>query len=80
MQNTMESMRQARLDGACLVEFDVSLTKDGVAVLLHDDTLDRTTNFSGPIRDYLHSDLIACDPGAKFCVNGRYGVGVSTTV
>ena len=31
------------------IEFDVSFTSDGVAVVFHDDTLDRTTNGKGPV-------------------------------
>jgi len=65
-ENTIASMEQAKLEGADLVEFDVSLTKDGIAVLLHDDTLDRTTNLCGPIRQVLYKDLQMCNCAAKF--------------
>ncbi|KAI1694761.1 glycerophosphoryl diester phosphodiesterase family domain-containing protein [Ditylenchus destructor] len=65
-ENTIASMAQAKLEGADLVEFDVALTKDGVAVLLHDDLLDRTTNKSGPIREILFKDLNDCNAGVKF--------------
>lgn len=57
---------KAKVEGAQLVEFDVSLTKDGVAVLLHDDTLDRTTNLSGPINAILYKDLKNCNCASKF--------------
>ncbi|KAI1715925.1 glycerophosphoryl diester phosphodiesterase family domain-containing protein [Ditylenchus destructor] len=65
-ENTIRSMEQAKADGVDLVEFDVSLTKDGVAVLLHDDTLERTTNLAGPIRQVLYKDLQKCNCAAKF--------------
>ncbi|CAD5212052.1 unnamed protein product [Bursaphelenchus xylophilus] len=65
-ENTIPSFEQAKKEGADLIEFDVSLTKDGVAVLLHDDTLDRTTNMTGPIRDYEHSELKKVNCAAKF--------------
>jgi len=65
-ENTIASMIQARKEGADLVEFDVSLTKDGIAVILHDDTLDRTTNLKGPIRDFLYKDLETVDCSANF--------------
>jgi len=65
-ENTIASMQQAKSEGAQLIEFDVSLTKDGVAVLLHDDTLDRTTNMSGAIRDLPFKDLASCNCAAKF--------------
>ena len=65
-ENTMASMIQAKKEGADLIEFDVSLTKDGIAVILHDDTLDRTTNFTGPVRQYLFKDLSMVNCAAKF--------------
>jgi len=65
-ENTIASMQQAKHEGAELIEFDVSLTKDGVAVILHDDTLDRTTNMTGAIRDFLFKDLASCNCAAKF--------------
>uniref|UniRef100_A0A915DKP4 GP-PDE domain-containing protein n=1 Tax=Ditylenchus dipsaci TaxID=166011 RepID=A0A915DKP4_9BILA len=55
-----------QIRGTDLVEFDVSLTKDGIAVILHDDTLDRTTNLVGPIRQVLYKDLQKCNCAAKF--------------
>lgn len=65
-ENTIASMMQAKKEGADLIEFDVSLTRDGVAVILHDDTLDRTTNLTGPIRDFFYKDLDTVDCGVKF--------------
>jgi glycerophosphoryl diester phosphodiesterase len=80
-ENTIVSMEQvsfptqnysietilAKSEGADLVEFDVSLTKDGVAVLLHDDTLERTTNCTGLVRDKLFEALRKnCNAAAKF--------------
>uniref|UniRef100_S4RIU4 Glycerophosphodiester phosphodiesterase 1 n=1 Tax=Petromyzon marinus TaxID=7757 RepID=S4RIU4_PETMA len=40
---------QAATNGAQAVELDMAFTEDGVAVLMHDDTVDRTTDGSGPI-------------------------------
>lgn len=66
-ENTMTSFKQAELDGADLIEFDIGLTKDGIAVIMHDDTLDRTTNMSGAIRDYFFDELAAnCNCAHKF--------------
>jgi len=65
-ENTIASMIQAKKEGADLIEFDVSLTKDGIAVILHDDTLDRTTNLTGPIRDFFYKDLGTVDCAANF--------------
>lgn len=43
-ENTLAALRQAVLDGADAVEFDVRRTRDGALVLLHDPTLERTTD------------------------------------
>ena len=44
-----EGRFQAKLEGTDLIEFDLALTKDGVAVIMHDDDLDRTTNMTGEL-------------------------------
>eukprot|EP00004_Rigifila_ramosa_P015258 TRINITY_DN3535_c0_g1_i2.p2 TRINITY_DN3535_c0_g1~~TRINITY_DN3535_c0_g1_i2.p2 ORF type:complete len:300 (-),score=67.26 TRINITY_DN3535_c0_g1_i2:1586-2485(-) len=48
-ENTFASTEEAARLNANFVEFDVHTTQDGVYVLLHDDTLDRTTNCTGSI-------------------------------
>jgi glycerophosphoryl diester phosphodiesterase len=48
-ENTLAGLRTASHYGFQGVEFDAKLTRDGVAILLHDDTLDRTTNGGGPV-------------------------------
>uniref|UniRef100_A0A0K0CWC9 GP-PDE domain-containing protein n=1 Tax=Angiostrongylus cantonensis TaxID=6313 RepID=A0A0K0CWC9_ANGCA len=65
-ENGMAGFMQAKNDGADLIEFDVSLTKDGEAVLLHDDDLDRTTNLSGPIREKTLAQLECANISANF--------------
>lgn len=52
--------------GFSYVECDVSFTKDGVAVLLHDDTIDRTSNGTGALADLLYQDLVNLDFGSWF--------------
>jgi glycerophosphoryl diester phosphodiesterase len=47
-ENSLEGIRQAAELGADAVEIDVRLTRDGVAVLMHDRTLRRTTGAWGP--------------------------------
>lgn len=49
---------------ACGVEFDVMLSADGTLVVIHDDTLDRTTNGSGLVADCRDADLLALDAGS----------------
>jgi len=48
-ENTLRSFRRAIELGVDLVECDVRLTADGAPVLLHDETLDRTTDGRGPV-------------------------------
>src|SRR4051812_31874160 len=43
-ENTLAGIRQAKREGATWVEFDVKLTADGYAILMHDETLERTTS------------------------------------
>ncbi|CEF67945.1 Glycerophosphodiester phosphodiesterase 1 [Strongyloides ratti] len=65
-ENTMESFEKAKSEGVDLIEFDLSLTKDKVCVILHDDTLDRTTNMKGNIRNYTFNELKKANAAAKF--------------
>ena len=48
-ENTLASIRKARELGASWVEFDVKLTRDGQAILFHDDDLERTTDGRGAV-------------------------------
>jgi glycerophosphoryl diester phosphodiesterase len=65
-ENTLGAFRAALDDGAHGVELDVQLSADAVPVVLHDDTLDRTTSLTGyPIR-YEASELDTCDAGSWF--------------
>lgn len=65
-ENTLVSIRQAHKEGASWVEFDVKLTADGHAVLIHDETLDRTTNGRGALARTTLADLKTLDAGGKF--------------
>jgi glycerophosphoryl diester phosphodiesterase len=62
-ENTLVSYREAREAGADLAECDVRLTRDGHLVLLHDATLDRTTDGTGPLADHTLAELGALDAG-----------------
>ncbi|WP_455200313.1 glycerophosphodiester phosphodiesterase family protein [Kaarinaea lacus] len=56
-ENTLLAIEQAFIAGACFVECDVQLTRDGVPVLLHDNKLQRTTGQAGDINE-LNSDQL----------------------
>jgi glycerophosphoryl diester phosphodiesterase len=56
-ENTLASFRQALQDGADLLETDLHLSADNVFVCIHDDTLDRTTDGHGPVKDRTLAEL-----------------------
>lgn len=56
-ENTLEAFRLAKDMGADGIELDVHLSKDGEVVVIHDETLDRTSNGQGKIRDYTLAEL-----------------------
>lgn len=61
--NTLAGVR-ACLDAAAeAMEIDVQLSADGVPVLMHDETVDRTTNLRGPVRSFTAAQLGAADAG-----------------
>ena len=65
-ENTMASFRHAISIGMRYVELDVQMTRDGVPVVLHDPTLDRTTGGTGPVREVTLADLEHVDAGSHF--------------
>lgn len=70
-ENTLGAFRAALADGGDGFELDVQLTADAVPVVLHDDTLDRTTNLRGsPVRHEAR-ELDDADAGSWFRGWGR---------
>ncbi len=65
-ENTMAAFRLADEMGADAIEFDVKLTADGHVVVMHDQTLDRTTNGSGPVHASTLAEIKMMDAGAHF--------------
>jgi glycerophosphoryl diester phosphodiesterase len=65
-ENTLESFRQAVEIGVDALELDVHLTADGHVVVIHDPTLDRTTNLSGRVDRLALRDIQRADAGASF--------------
>ena len=63
-ENTLAAMRAGYAHGYRMVEFDVKLSGDGVAFLLHDDTLDRTTDGRGRADALSWSALARLDAGS----------------
>lgn len=63
-ENTLAAMRLGANYGFTMVEYDVKLTLDGVAVLLHDDQVNRTSNGAGNAADQSFNELAKLDFGA----------------
>ncbi len=63
-ENTAASFRTAARLGVRWVECDAQLTADGLAVVIHDDTLDRTTDGSGPVRTATLAAIRRLDAGS----------------
>ena len=62
-ENTRRSFRRALELGVAAVELDVQLTRDGRLAVIHDETLDRTTNGRGLVRDFTLAELQKLDAG-----------------
>lgn len=63
-ENTLAAIREGHARGYRAVEFDVMLAKENVPVLMHDDTLERTTNGHGALADCTAPQLAALDAGS----------------
>ncbi len=62
-ENTLKSFETAVELGVYSVEFDVRQCADGTPVVIHNETVDKTTDGSGPVSDYDVSDLQELDVG-----------------
>jgi glycerophosphoryl diester phosphodiesterase len=69
-ENTIESFAQAVALGADAIEFDVRVTADGIAVVHHDPTVDRTTDGHGEVARMTFAELRNLDAGARFTKDG----------
>lgn len=65
-ENTLPALVAAGAAGADLVEFDVRTTADGVPMVIHDRTVDRTTNGSGRVQDLGVDEIERWDAGSWF--------------
>ncbi len=65
-ENTISAFKKAIEMGAQGIELDVQFSKDEVIMVMHDDTLDRTTSGSGRLEDYTLNELKKLDAGSWF--------------
>jgi glycerophosphoryl diester phosphodiesterase len=69
-ENTVESFRQALASGADAIELDVRVTRDGIAVVIHDETLERIAGRREPVARLSASELAHVDAGYTFTADG----------
>jgi glycerophosphoryl diester phosphodiesterase len=69
-ENTLESMREAVALGVDALECDVHVTRDGIPVVHHDATLERTTSGRGALASHSLAELSAFDAGYHFTGDG----------
>jgi glycerophosphoryl diester phosphodiesterase len=70
-ENTLVAFEGGLESGCMWIETDVHMTRDGHIVCFHDDTLQRTTNGRGRIRDFDLAELRRLDAGYRFTPDGR---------
>lgn len=69
-ENTLAAFERGHSYGADVLELDVHTTRDGEWVVIHDDTLDRTTDATGQVRDRTLEELKQVDAGYRFTPDG----------
>jgi glycerophosphoryl diester phosphodiesterase len=69
-ENTMEAFRLGVEAGADAIELDVHLTADGQLAVIHDESLDRTTDRTGRVADLTMDQIREADAGATFTTEG----------
>jgi glycerophosphoryl diester phosphodiesterase len=77
-ENTLAGIEAALRIGVDAIEIDVHCTSDGVPVLIHDDTVDRTTDGTGDIREMPLSVVRTLDAGARQFVPQFQGALIPT--
>jgi glycerophosphoryl diester phosphodiesterase len=70
-ENTSASFDHAVSLGVDAIEFDLRVSRDGAVVVIHDPTVDRTTNGTGAVADLTLAELKRLDAGARFTRDGR---------
>lgn len=63
-ENTLPAFQEAVKAGAHMIEFDVQLTKDNELVVMHDATVDRTTNGTGKVSEMTFAEIRKLDAGS----------------
>jgi len=69
-ENTLEGFREGLRAGGGVLELDVHTTADGTVVVIHDETVDRTTDGSGAICEMTLAEVKRLDAGYRFTPDG----------
>lgn len=69
-ENTLEAFRLGAESGAGGLELDTHMTSDGHIVVIHDDSVDRTTDGEGFVRDMTLCEVQSLDAGYRFTLDG----------
>ena len=82
-ENTLAAFDLGMAAGADGLELDVHLSRDGIVVVHHDDTLDRTTDGAGMLAARTAAELARVDAGCRYVAGGAHpfrnqGVGIPT--
>ncbi|KAM6352332.1 glycerophosphodiester phosphodiesterase 1 isoform 2-T2 [Alca torda] len=71
-ENTLAAIRQAAENGAMGVELDLEFTADGVPILMHDETVERTTDGFGRLCDLTFDEIRRLNPSAKHRLGNKF--------
>lgn len=71
-ENTLAAFREAKNNNASGIKFDLSFTWDNVAIIFHDQTLERTTNGRGRVADIRFDELRRLDAACKHPLAQRF--------
>lgn len=82
LENTLESFREAHRRGATWVETDVKLTADGIPILMHDESLKRTTGVDRLVAETPRAELPAMVPTFEQAIAlfGELGLGCNVEI
>ncbi|XP_053327288.1 glycerophosphodiester phosphodiesterase 1 [Spea bombifrons] len=71
-ENTLAAIRTAAKNGATGVELDLGFTSDGVPILMHDDTVERTTDGFGKLNDLTYAHIKTLNAAAKHHLQDKF--------
>ncbi|GIX73488.1 glycerophosphodiester phosphodiesterase 1 [Caerostris extrusa] len=71
-ENTIAAIREAKKNGADGIEVDLSFTKDNIAILFHDETIERTTNGFGSLASKTFLEMRELDAASNHIYRDRF--------